>query len=184
MLLKNKRPIYLLDIVYKLIAKVLSNRLSKVICSIINRDQTGFLKNRYIGENIRQVADVIDYCKMDNINGILLAIDYSSAFDCLEHDFLMQTLKTFNFGENFQSWIRLLYKDAFLSIKNNGYTSQWFPCTRGSFQGCYSSGIHRRWETGQRDKIHAGPQASLLPLLSRSEPHWPHRRGFKASSVL
>ena len=140
MLLKNKRPICLLDIVYKLIAKVLSNRLSKVICSIINRDQTGFLKNRYIGENIRQIADVIDYCKMDNINGILLAIDYSSAFDCLEHDFLMQALKTFNFGENFQSWIRLLYKDAFLSIKNNGYTSQWFPCTRGSFQGSPISG--------------------------------------------
>ena len=77
---------------------------------------------------------------MDNLNGILLAIDYSSAFDCLEHDFLMFTLKNFNFGEDFQSWIRLLYKDAYLAIKNNGHTSSWFACTRGSFQGSPISG--------------------------------------------
>ena len=140
LLLKNKRPICLLDIVYKLIAKVLANRLSKVIGKIVSSDQTGFVKNRFIGENLRLIADVIDYCKMDNLNGILLAIDYSSAFDCLEHDFLMFTLKNFNFGEDFQSWIRLLYKDAYLAIKNNGHTSSWFACTRGSFQGSPISG--------------------------------------------
>ena len=51
--LKNWRPISLLNTDYKILAKVLSTRLQKVLPSIIHGDQTGFLKDRYIGENIR-----------------------------------------------------------------------------------------------------------------------------------
>ena len=46
-LLKNKRPICLLDVIYKILAKVIANRLAKVIGKIVHGNQTGFIQGRY-----------------------------------------------------------------------------------------------------------------------------------------
>ena len=59
-LIKNWRPISLLNTDYKLLTKCLSFRLQSVPPNIIDNDQTGFLKDRYIGENIRTIADLIE----------------------------------------------------------------------------------------------------------------------------
>ena len=83
---------------YKLIAKVIANRLQNVIGKLVNKDQTGFMKGRYIGENIRLISDIIEYCKMDSKDGILLAVDYRNAFDSVDHNFIWYTLESFNFG--------------------------------------------------------------------------------------
>ena len=141
MQLKNKRPICLLDVVYKIIAKVIANRLGNVVDKLVHNNQTGFIKGRYIGENLRLISDVIDYCDMDNIEGILMAIDYRNAFDSVEHDFIIHSLKCFNFGPDFISWVRLLYNNVTLTVKNNGHTSRWFSCSRGTFQGSPLSGL-------------------------------------------
>ena len=141
MLLKNKRPICLLDVVYKILAKVIAIRLEMVIGKLISRNQTGFIKGRFIGENLRTISDVIEYCKIDNINGVLLAIDFRNAFDSLEHDFMVYALESFGLGPNFISWIQLLYSNAILTVKNNGFTSDWFECSRGTFQGSPLSGL-------------------------------------------
>ena len=140
-MLKNKRPICLLDVVYKILAKVLANRLAGVISKLVHENQTGFIKGRYIGENVRLIADITSYCNMDDLPGLLLAVDYRNAFDSLEHEFLWFTLESFNFGPNFCSWVKLLYSGTQLSIKNNGTTSEWFPSTRGTFQGSPLSGM-------------------------------------------
>ena len=50
---KNWRLITLLNCDYKIAAKAIANQLKNVIPKIINNDQTGFLKGRFIGENIR-----------------------------------------------------------------------------------------------------------------------------------
>ena len=141
MLLKNKRPICLLDVVYKIIAKVIASRLEKVVGKLIHRCQAGFMKGRFIGENTRLISDVIDYCKLDNIEGALLALDFRNAFDSVEHDFILFALESFNFGPNFLAWIKLLYSNALLTVKNNGFTSRWFECSRGTFQGSPISGL-------------------------------------------
>ena len=141
MQLKNKRPICLLDVVYKIIAKVIANRLGNVINKLVHNDQTGFIKGRYIGENIRLISDVIEYCHMDKTEGILLAIDYRNAFDSVEHDFIVRVLEMFNFGPDFIAWVRLLYSNALLTVKTNGLTSEWCPCSRGTFQGSPLSGL-------------------------------------------
>ena len=62
-LMDSLRPISLLNVVYKILTKALARRLSTVIQGIINEDQTGFLKGRYIGENVRLSIDVIKYAK-------------------------------------------------------------------------------------------------------------------------
>ena len=57
--LKNWRPISLLNVVYKLASAVISNRIKKVLDSIINENQKGFIAGRFLGENIRLIYDAL-----------------------------------------------------------------------------------------------------------------------------
>ena len=141
LLLENKRPICLLDIIYKITAKVIANRIGTVIGKLITTEQTGFIRGRFIGENLRLVSDVISYCETDGLQGIMIACDFRAAFDSLEHEYLFATLKAYNFGDSLIQWVRLLYSEAKLTIINNGYTSEWFNCNRGTFQGSPLSGM-------------------------------------------
>ena len=139
--MKNKRPICLLDIVYKIIAKVLAMRLSVVIKKIVSPDQTGSIKGRNIQDNLRIIQDLIEYTNRDNIPGIMCALDFKSAFNSVEHNFLFHTLQVFGFGESFIRWIKILYNGTELSVINNGFTSAWFKPQRGVMQGCPISGL-------------------------------------------
>ena len=124
--LKNWRPITLLNCDYKIAAKSIVTRLKKVLPYLINNDPTGFLKGRFIGENIRLINSVIDYAEKQNIPGLLLFVDFEKAFDTLEWTFVEKTLSFYNFGESIKSWIKLLYTDITSCIQNNGWSSDFF----------------------------------------------------------
>ena len=134
--LRNWRPITLLNCDYKIAAKSIATRLKKVLPYLINNDQTGFLKGRFIGENIRLIISVIDYAEKQNIPGLLLFVDFEKAFDTLEWTFVEKTLSFYNFGESIKSWIKLLYTDITSCIQNNGWSSDFFQLGRGVRQGC------------------------------------------------
>ena len=104
-LLKNWRPISLLNTDYKILTKLLAKRLQKVIPSIVSTDQTGYIKNRYIGENIRTITDIIQYTALKNIPGILLQLDFEKAFDTISWNVLHQTLEQFGFGNDLKLYI-------------------------------------------------------------------------------
>jgi hypothetical protein len=61
LLLDNFRPISLLNVDLKILSHVLDQRLKKILSKLINEDQTGYIKNRFIGFNLRQIQDIIDY---------------------------------------------------------------------------------------------------------------------------
>ena len=135
-LLKNWRPLSLLNTDYKILAKCIANRIKKVLPEIIHCDQTGFLPNRYIGENINRIFGIMHYSKVYNINPCLVAVDFEKAFDFLERSFVIHSLKYFKFGPKILNWVNILYKDIDSCVTNNGWTSQFFPVTRGVRQGC------------------------------------------------
>ena len=60
-LIKNLRPISLLNVSYKLASACIANRLKSVLPYIIKEEQTSFLAGRYIGENIRTLYDLLFY---------------------------------------------------------------------------------------------------------------------------
>ena len=140
-LLDNFRPISLLNTDYKILTKVLAKRLEKVLSKVINADQTGYIKNRYIGENIRLISDIMTYTAEKDIPGIALFLDFKKAFDTIEWDFINSCLEVFNFGPDIQKWVKILYSNVSSCIVNNGFASEFFPLERGVRQGCPLSGL-------------------------------------------
>ena len=96
--IKNWRPISLLNCDYKIAAKAIANRFKHVLPNLIDNDQTGFLKGRFIGENIRLVDGIIKYATAKNLPGLLLFLDFEKAFDTAEWSFIQKTLQHYNFG--------------------------------------------------------------------------------------
>ena len=133
--IRNWRPISLLNCDYKLLSKVLAERLKKVLSEIISPEQRGCVPGRYIGENIRLVEDMIYEIEQGNIPAVLLQLDQEKAFDRIEWDWLFKVLAHFNFGETFIGHLKTLYKNAKSCIITNGYQSRYFEVSRGIRQG-------------------------------------------------
>ena len=66
-----------------------------------------YVKDRYIGETVRSIYDIIDFTDRENISGLLIFIDFQKAFDTLEWDFLFKCLECFNFGHDFIHWVKV-----------------------------------------------------------------------------
>ena len=56
----------------------------RVLPEIIHCNQTGYVQNRFIGEAVRSIVDIMDHTKNTNIAGMLLFIDFEKAFYSLE----------------------------------------------------------------------------------------------------
>ena len=139
--LKSWRPVSLLAVDYKILAKALATKLQQVISTLVNADQVGYIKGRYIGENIRIIDDIISFSSLNKLPGVLMLVDFEKAFDTIEWPFLIETLKAFNFGEKFINWINLLYTNIFSCVSNNGFQSEYFSLSRGIRQGCPISAL-------------------------------------------
>ena len=90
-------------------SKVIATRIKNVLPSIIHYNQTGFIKDRYIGETARSIFDIMDFTVEENIPGLLIFIDFPKAFDSLEWNFLLKCLESFNVGSSLIRWVFTLY---------------------------------------------------------------------------
>ena len=95
--LKNWRPLTLLNCTYQIASGYIANRIKSVLDKLIDKDQTDFIKGRYIGENIRLIYDIMSYTEQHDIPGLLLLIDFEKAFDSLSWSFIDKVLNIFIF---------------------------------------------------------------------------------------
>lgn len=177
------RPISLLTSDVKILAKVLANRLSRHIDTLIHRDQTGFIPSRSAATNIRRLFLNLQL-PMDNGGaGAILSLDAQKAFDMVEWEYLWMVLIAFGIGPGFITWLKLLYKDPRARLRINGTMSPAFPLSRGTRQGCplspllfalaveplaaavrQSSGIEGFRRAGREDKISLYADDALIFL--------------------
>ena len=139
--LDNWRPISLLNTDYKIATKAVAARIAKVLPSLIHGDQTGYIKGRFIRQNVRLIADIIECRDTLDISGIALFLDFKKAFDNLEWNFIIKALETFGFGAPLIQWVKIFYKNIQSCVINNGYATPFFELQRGVRQGCLLSGI-------------------------------------------
>ena len=88
-------------------SKVIATKIKNVLPTIVHHNQTGFINDRYIGETVRSIFDLIDFTLSKNIPGLLIFIDFHKAFDSLEWNFLFACLRAFNFGPDFIRWTEI-----------------------------------------------------------------------------
>ena len=140
-LLKNYRPISLSNYDYKILAFALAKRIQSVIKKLINNDQSAYIKNRFIGCNVRIICDIIEDADINDLPGLILCLDFEKAFDSLDWNFMLKVFKKMNFGEKFIRWIQILYTKPCLIVKNNGWLSRKVDMHRGIRQGCPISAL-------------------------------------------
>ena len=134
--LSNWNPITLLNMDYKIASKAIASRIKNVLPALIHSGQSGFMKDRFIGQNIRLINDILEQTELQNVPGILLQLDFRKAFDTVEWPVIQQTLSKFNFGDSLKRWVQTLYCDAESCILNNGLNTKEIPLSRGVRQGC------------------------------------------------
>lgn len=134
--LTNWRPLTMLTCDYKILAKALANRMQPILPNIIHPDQTGFMKGRNIATNIRKTIEIIQYTQRNKIPSMIMTIDFEKCFDRIEHVALWGSLEYFGFGQQFISWVKMLFTDFQLCTINNGHMSPFFSSQRSVHQGC------------------------------------------------
>ena len=140
---ENWRPLTLLNVDYKIYAKVLARRLDKVMTTLVHPDQTSSVSGRTIKDSIAHVMSVIHYADNLNADAMILSVDHQAAFDMVEWPFIFETFKAMNFGPNFISYVGAVYKQGKVrsAVNVNGFISEFFEISRGIRQGCPFSAL-------------------------------------------
>ena len=133
--LKNWRPISLLNVDYKIISKAITSRLSRVLASIVDPDQTCSVPGRSISSNVVLIRDVLSYIERTDETAILVSLDQEKAFDRVDRSFLKDLLVCFGFGPDFCRWVSVFYNGAYTRLILNGWLTADIPLRRGVRQG-------------------------------------------------
>ncbi|KAL3689068.1 hypothetical protein R1sor_015377 [Riccia sorocarpa] len=135
-LLKNKRPITLLNAVYKIWAKCLQLRLTPVLQRLITWEQNAFLPGRNLHTTVLLCNEAVAEARRNQVDCVLLKIDFRKSFDTLRWEFLYKAMRKMEFGEIFIAFIETLNRNASSLIRLNNSYSDTFEISRSVRQGC------------------------------------------------
>jgi hypothetical protein len=133
--LNDFRPISLVGSLYKILAKVLANRLRLVIGSVISEAQTAFVKSRQILDGVLIANEVVDEARRSKKELLLFKVDFEKAYDSVDWDYLDDVMGKMAFPALWRKWIRECVRTATASVLVNGSPTDEFPMERGLRQG-------------------------------------------------
>eukprot|EP00253_Pinus_taeda_P031914 PITA_31914 len=132
-------PISLCNVSYKIISKILANRIKKILPSLIFENQGGFVPRRHITDNVTLIQEAIHNSMSRKEKGMIIKLDMASAFDRVSHTFLQAILKYFGISEHFTRRIMECISTNWTAPLINGRPGIAFKSSRGLRQGCLLS---------------------------------------------
>lgn len=132
---KDFRPISMVGCIYKIISKLLANRLKSVMNELIGPYQSAFIEGRQILDGALIVGELLDSCKKNKTEAIILKLDFHKAFDSISWAFLDWVLSQMNFPSKWRTWISSCVTSAAASVLLNGTPTTPFKLHRGLRQG-------------------------------------------------
>ena len=133
--LKDLRPISLVGSLYKILSKVLANRIKSVMMLIISQSQNAFVEGRQILDAVLIANEAVDSILRRKEKGILCKLDIEKAYDHIRWDFIQQTLERMGFGSKWIRWMYWCISTASFSVMVNGSPTGFFRSSRGLRQG-------------------------------------------------
>ncbi|GKV03045.1 hypothetical protein SLEP1_g15411 [Rubroshorea leprosula] len=133
--LKDFRPISLIGCMYKLLAKVLANRLKKVMPVIISKTQSAFVGGRQLVDSVLVLNEVVDEVRKRKQPAFVFKADFQKAYDCVNWSFLDWMSGAFGFGEKWRGWIKECLSTVRMSVLVNGSPTKEFEMGKGLRQG-------------------------------------------------
>eukprot|EP00253_Pinus_taeda_P024025 PITA_24025 len=124
-------PISLCNVSYKIITKIIANRLKKLLPIIISENQGGFVPKRQIIDNVILIQEAIHSSLNKGERGMIIKLDMANAFDRVDHSFLRAALQKFGFSSNFVSIISGCISNPWTAPLINGRPSKFFRSSRG-----------------------------------------------------
>lgn len=129
------RPISLISSVYKMLSKMLANRLKKVLPKIIDKNQSAFVKDRQILDGPLVVNEVIDWAKAKKKALLIFKTDIAKAYDTVSWEYLNSMMIQKGFGEKWRKWVFECLKSGSSSVLVNASPTTEFSLSRGLRQG-------------------------------------------------
>lgn len=117
------RPISLCRFIYKIISKVLTNRLQPFIHGLISEQQSAFIPGRQIQDNIIVSHEIFHYLKhkkKGSRSSVAIKLDLNKAYDYVCWDFLLSVLGRMGFDKLWVHWIQQCVCTVKYSIYANG----------------------------------------------------------------
>ncbi|KAL3675030.1 hypothetical protein R1sor_024978 [Riccia sorocarpa] len=129
--LRNWRPISLLPIIYKIAARILSTRIKRLISTLVDEEQAGFVDGRFITYNVLCLRLSQELAEERKHPSIFCKLDFSKAFDHVQHEFLWATLRMMNFCAEFISLVQGLVAQGSAKVFLNRTATESFQLRRG-----------------------------------------------------
>lgn len=132
------QPISLCNVIYKIISKVLANRLKQVLPHIISSTQSAFVSGRLVTDNALVACETLHTMrgqKKGKTGSLALKLDISKAYDRVEWVFLRAIMVKLSFPENWINWVMTCVTTPTFSILINGKPFRHITPSRGLRQG-------------------------------------------------
>ncbi|XP_044146854.1 uncharacterized protein LOC122935155 [Bufo gargarizans] len=134
--IENWRPISLLNVDRKILAKILFCRLAKFAPKLLSGSQHCSVPGRSAFSAVLSVREAVERGRAGLWKGLLLSLDQAKAFDRVNHEYLWSVLLWYGLPGRFVDWLKTLYKGAESFPLVNGWLGRPFEVASGVRQGC------------------------------------------------
>lgn len=134
--LTNKRPITLLNTIYKIGAKTIQRRVTPILQCLISPQQAAFLPGRNIHHSVLLLSEMLHQAEISGEEHILLKLDVHKAFDSLEWPYILATVEQAGMNGILFSFLKASFSSASSHIILNGRPTESFQLARSVRQGC------------------------------------------------
>ncbi|KAL2643350.1 hypothetical protein R1flu_010937 [Riccia fluitans] len=134
--IKNWRPLTLLNAGYKLVSKLMANRLWLVLPEIVDTQQKGFIQGRNITDSVLNFLLCQEWAEKSQQEMLFIKLDFEKAYDRVNHKYLWQVMETTGFDPKFIQLTKGLVEGSTSKLHVNGRFSQEILIERGVKQGC------------------------------------------------